>query len=175
MAAGTGYGARVAGAYGPSRMTARSRFRVVVTGQVFPSVGTEAALLAAIGAELLVADPDAARLVAGGGWGLTGLRSIPRLSGLRTGLVGYGRIARHLAACLSALGCQVVAHDPFVAPGPVIPPLLPLADLLAGCDVVSLHAPLTPATRGLIGAAELAPTQVIKVLTGGQPDYPVRA
>jgi D-3-phosphoglycerate dehydrogenase len=100
--------------------------------------------------------PDAARLVAGGGWGLDGLRPIRRMSGLRVGLVGFGRIARLLASYLAAIGCQVVVHDPFVTAGDGIPPLVPLAELLAECDAVSLHAPLTPQTRGLIGAAELA-------------------
>jgi len=100
--------------------------------------------------------PEALRLVAGGGWGLDGLRPIRRISGLQVGLVGFGRIARLLASYLAALGCQVVVHDPFVAPGPDTPPLVTLGELLGGCDVVSLHAPLTPRTRGLIGAAELA-------------------
>jgi D-3-phosphoglycerate dehydrogenase len=100
--------------------------------------------------------PDAARLVAAGGWGLDGLRPIRRMSGLRVGLVGFGRIARLLASYLAAVGCQVVVHDPFLTPGDGIPPLVTLAELLAGCDAVSLHAPLTPATRGLIGAAQLA-------------------
>ena len=50
----------------------------------------------------------------------------------------------------------MVAHDPFLQPGPGLPPLLTLPDLLDRCDVVSLHAPLTPRTRGLIGATELA-------------------
>jgi D-3-phosphoglycerate dehydrogenase len=100
--------------------------------------------------------PDAARLAAGGGWGLDGLRPIRRMTGLRVGLVGYGRIARLLASYLAAIGCQIVVHDPFVTPADGIPPLVTLAELLAECDAVSLHAPLTPATRGLIGAAELA-------------------
>jgi D-3-phosphoglycerate dehydrogenase len=91
---------------------------------------------------------DAAGLVAGGGWGLDGLRPIRRMSSLR--------IARLLASYLAALGCQVVVHDPFVTPRPGIPPLVTLEELLAGCDAVSLHAPLTPATRGMVGAAELA-------------------
>jgi len=100
--------------------------------------------------------PDASRLVASGGWGLNGLRPIRRLSTQRAGLVGFGRIARRLAGYLTALGCEVVAHDPFLQPGPGLPALLALPDLLGRCDVVSLHAPLTAHTKGLIGAAELA-------------------
>ena len=100
--------------------------------------------------------PEASRLVAGGGWGLDGLRPIRRLSTQQAGLVGFGRIARCLAGYLTALGCAVVAHDPFLQPEPGLPPLLTLPELLSRCDVVSLHTPLTPRTRGLIGAAELA-------------------
>lgn len=100
--------------------------------------------------------PQASRLVAGGGWGLDGLRPIRRLSTQRAGLVGFGRIARLLAGFLTTLGCEVVAHDPFISPQPGMPPLVTLPDLLSGCDLISLHAPLTPRTRGLIGAAELA-------------------
>jgi D-3-phosphoglycerate dehydrogenase len=100
--------------------------------------------------------PQASRLVAAGGWGLDGLRPIRRLSTQRAGLVGFGRIARNLAGYLSAIGCEVVAHDPFVPPQPGLPPLVPLPELLSGCDLISLHVPLTPQTRGLIGAAELA-------------------
>ena len=108
--------------------------------------------------------PEASRLVAGGGWGLDGLRPIRRLSTQRAGLVGFGRIARCLAGYLTALGCGVVAHDPFLQPGPGLPPLLALPDLLSRCDVVSLHAPLTARTRGLIGAAELATMKPSAVL-----------
>lgn len=100
--------------------------------------------------------PEASRLVAAGGWGLDGLRPIRRLSTQRAGLVGFGRIARHLAGYLAAMGCEVVAYDPFIEPQPGIPPLVSLPDLLSGCDLISLHVPLTPQTHGLIGPAELA-------------------
>jgi D-3-phosphoglycerate dehydrogenase len=100
--------------------------------------------------------PAASRLVAAGGWGLDGLRPIRRVSTLRAGLVGFGKIAQKLAGYLAAIGCEVVAHDPFIQPEPGIPPLVTLPDLLSGCDLVSLHIPLTPRTRGLIGAPELA-------------------
>jgi D-3-phosphoglycerate dehydrogenase / 2-oxoglutarate reductase len=68
----------------------------------------------------------------------------------------------------------VVAHDPLLEPGPGLPPLLALPDLLSRCDMVSLHAPLTAQTKGLIGAAELAmmkPTAVlINTARGGLVD-----
>lgn len=137
-------------------LAAARRRGVVVTNVPDYSVEEVAVHALALLLTLVRRIPDAAGLVASGGWGLTGLRPIHRLSGLRAGLVGYGRIGRQLAGYLSALGCEIVVHDPFLAPGPGIPPLVSLAELLAQCDLVSLHAPLTPATRGLIGAAELA-------------------
>jgi D-3-phosphoglycerate dehydrogenase / 2-oxoglutarate reductase len=117
--------------------------------------------------------PEASALAAAGGWGLDGLRPIRRLSTQRAGLVGFGRIARRLAGYLTALGCEVVAHDPLLGPEPGLP-LLALPDLLSRCDMVSLHAPLTARTAGLIGAPELAmmkPTAVlVNTARGGLVD-----
>ena len=75
------------------------------------------------------------------------------------GIVGFGNIGRTLASLALPLGLKVVASDPFVsaedarAAGVT---LLPLQELLAQADVVSLHATLTPETEGLIDAASLA-------------------
>ena len=155
-------------------LAAAARRGVVVTN--VPDYSVEEVAVHALGLLLALARrlPEASALVAGGGWGLDGLRPIRRLSTQRVGLVGFGRIARRLAGYLTALGCEVVAHDPFVQPGPGLPPLLALPDLLSRCDVVSLHAPLTAQTRGLIGAAELAmmkPTAVlINTARGGLVD-----
>lgn len=89
--------------------------------------------------------------LAAGGWthfamdGYLGLD----VHGATLGLVGYGQIGRAMARRAAGFGMRVLHHDP-VAPGSV-----DLATLLAESDVVSLHVPLTPATRHLIGAAEL--------------------
>jgi D-3-phosphoglycerate dehydrogenase / 2-oxoglutarate reductase len=137
---------------------------VIVTN--VPDYSVEEVAAHALGLMLALARrlPEAANLVAAGGWGLTGLRPIRRLSTQRAGLIGFGRIARRLAGHLTGLGFEVVAHDPFVAPAPGLPDLLPLPDLLRSCDVVSVHAPLTPQTAGLIGAAELAQMKPSAVL-----------
>jgi D-3-phosphoglycerate dehydrogenase len=58
-----------------------------------------------------------------------------------------------------AFGMRVLAHDPYAGPEAAAElgaRLLPLPELLAESDYVSLHTPLTPETRHLIGAAELA-------------------
>ena len=82
-----------------------------------------------------------------------------RFRGTRLGIVGFGRIGRALADRALALGFEVTAHDPLVAPEAIEAAgarPASLRDLLAGSDAVSLHVPLTPQTDGLIGAAELA-------------------
>lgn len=76
------------------------------------------------------------------------------LEGKRLGVVGYGAIGREVAGIAGCLGMHVAAHDPFVQEAPV--PLVPLEELCATSDAVSLHLPLTEETRGLIGDRELA-------------------
>jgi phosphoglycerate dehydrogenase-like enzyme len=76
--------------------------------------------------------------------------------GSRTvGLLGAGATARRLAPLLAAFGARVLytaRRDVPEMPGRRVP----LPDLLAASDILSLHLPLTPETRGLIGAAEIA-------------------
>lgn len=84
-------------------------------------------------------------------------RSLVELQGLTFGVVGYGTIGRGVAMVAQAFGMQVVAtgrrRPSDLAAGVT---WLSLEELLAQADVVSLHCPLTPETRGLINAAALA-------------------
>jgi D-3-phosphoglycerate dehydrogenase len=80
------------------------------------------------------------------------------LRGRRLGLVGFGAIARHVARLAGALGLEVAAHsrrtgaiDPALAQ-----PVATLDELLATSDIVSLHCPAGPETRGMINRASLA-------------------
>ena len=87
----------------------------------------------------------------------------PRLSGLglhgkTAGLVGLGAIGREVAPRLAAFGCRVLAFDPYVSPQTAVAcqaSLFSLDELLRQSDFVSLHAPVTPETRGLVDAAFL--------------------
>ncbi|HLF61550.1 MAG TPA: C-terminal binding protein [Acidimicrobiia bacterium] len=106
------------------------------------------ALILALVRKLALADAT----VREGGWSIDRFRPIRRLSTLTVGLVGFGRIGRKIAAPLEALGARIVCYDPYLTAGDDLPPLLSLDELLATSDVVSLHLPLTPETRGLIDA-----------------------
>lgn len=90
-----------------------------------------------------------------GTWGVDAFRPIRRLSTLTVGLVGYGRIARKLAAPLTAVGANIIAYDPYLEPSDDLPPLVEFDELLARADIVSLHSPLTEETRGLIGTEQI--------------------
>jgi sugar (pentulose or hexulose) kinase/phosphoglycerate dehydrogenase-like enzyme/ribulose-5-phosphate 4-epimerase/fuculose-1-phosphate aldolase/putative sterol carrier protein len=75
------------------------------------------------------------------------------------GLVGLGAVGRGVARRLAGFGARVVAYDPHLEPEQVIlAGAEPVAfdELIEQSDFVSLHAPVSDATRGLIGAAELA-------------------
>ena len=144
---------------------------IVVTNVPDYSVEEVAAHALAMLLGLLRRLPEADAFVRAGGWSIDSLRPIRRLSTLTVGLVGYGRISRRLAESLTTLGMSVVCYDPYIQPGEGIPPLLSLEELLRTSDAVSLHAPLTPETRGLIGAEELAlmPSHAVLVNTSRGP------
>ena len=69
------------------------------------------------------------------------------LAGRTVGLVGLGAVARALRWRLRGLGMEVIAYDPYADE-----PTVGLDELLERSDVVSLHAPVTPETTGMIGS-----------------------
>jgi D-3-phosphoglycerate dehydrogenase / 2-oxoglutarate reductase len=73
------------------------------------------------------------------------------LAGRTVGLVGLGAVARALRWRLRGLGMDVIAHDPYTDESTVT-----LDELFERSDVVSMHAPVTPETTGMIGAAQFA-------------------
>jgi len=94
------------------------------------------------------------RGVRSGAWNVGQAEPMRRSAALRFGLVGYGRIARAFHRKITALGARdVLVHDPALDRAPTGTRLVGLDTLAAEADVVSLHAPLTDATRGMIDAA----------------------
>lgn len=82
--------------------------------------------------------------------------------GKRLGLVGFGSIGRKVGAVASALGMSVGAFDPHLAPGDAAwsqawgkVEICDFAGLLRGSDVISLHVPLTDATRNMIDSGAI--------------------
>ena len=81
------------------------------------------------------------------------------LRGKTLGLVGLGRIGQEVARRAQAFEMRVAAHDPFVAQQlarDVGVELLPLEELLARADYLSLHVGLTPETENLLNTERLA-------------------
>jgi (S)-sulfolactate dehydrogenase len=100
------------------------------------------------------------RAVEEGAWPRTALSQGREASGKLLGLVGLGSIGRLTARKAAALGMRVCAYDPAVAADHAVwrdegVERRDLDALLAQSDVVSLHVPLTPQTRGLLDAARL--------------------
>lgn len=78
------------------------------------------------------------------------------IQGKTVGLIGAGAIGRRLARILKAFGAIVIAHNRREVKDPNIDKSVSLDELLTTSDIVSLHTPLTPETKGMIGAKELA-------------------
>jgi len=91
---------------------------------------------------------------------MTRLRGpVYRLEGKTLGILGLGRIGSAVAQKARAFGMRVIAFDPLVAAekaSEIGVEIRALDDLLQTADFVTVHAPLIPETRGLIGAEKLA-------------------
>jgi D-3-phosphoglycerate dehydrogenase len=78
------------------------------------------------------------------------------LNGKTLGLIGLGRIGRHLAKCCRlAFDMRVVAYDPYVKESDEVE-LCSLEEVLSKADFLSIHVPLTPETKDIVAARELA-------------------
>ena len=98
-------------------------------------------------------------------------RPVRQLRGSHWGVIGMGAIGREVARLASAFGCEVAYTSTSGAARKEDYPQMALEELLAWADVVSIHCPLTPTTKGLIGEKELSmmkPTSIIiNVARGG--------
>ena len=77
------------------------------------------------------------------------------LCGKTVGIVGAGAIGKKTAQLCKAFGCHVIAFSRSPVSDPAIDEQVTLDELLGRADTVSLHCPLTPQTKGLIGARQL--------------------
>lgn len=98
--------------------------------------------------------PSGQAAIARGEWASSVPFDSPVLSRLRVGVIGMGRIGRRVATWWQDLGAEVRAHDPVAAFDAV--PAAAVDDLIATSDVLSLHVPLTEATRHMISADAIA-------------------
>lgn len=98
-------------------------------------------------------------------------RPIRQLCGSKWGVIGLGAIGREVARLATAFGCEVAYTSTSGTKREEEYPQMPLNELLSWADIISIHSPLTPATKGLIGEAELCqmkPTAIIiNVARGG--------
>lgn len=101
------------------------------------------------------------------------------LWGKTVGIVGAGAIGKSTAALCRAFGCRVIAYNRSKVQDPSIDEQVTLDELLEQSDVVSLHCPLTPQTKGMIGEQELAKMKksaiLINTARGGVVDTPALA
>jgi lactate dehydrogenase-like 2-hydroxyacid dehydrogenase len=99
---------------------------------------------------------EANRYVQAGEWNSTSLSLFVGrdVHSTQIGIVGYGAIGKAVARRAAGFGMQVVHHSR-TRESDELSTWVPLEELLAGSDVVSLHVPLTPETRGMIGAEQL--------------------
>jgi D-3-phosphoglycerate dehydrogenase / 2-oxoglutarate reductase len=89
-----------------------------------------------------------------GGWGIAQLRPVRRLRGRQLGMIGFGHIGRAVAGRASTFGLEVRVFDPYIndsaLAGTGVTRIEDLDDLLSSSDIVTVHAPLTSGTKGLI-------------------------
>jgi phosphoglycerate dehydrogenase-like enzyme len=87
------------------------------------------------------------------------LASQHEVRGSTIGIIGASAIGRRVLKLLAPLGATLLLYDPYCTPAAAAEhgaTLVGLHELLRGSDIVSLHAPVTPETLGMLGAAEFA-------------------
>jgi D-3-phosphoglycerate dehydrogenase / 2-oxoglutarate reductase len=125
------------------------RIPVVVAPGAGARAVAEGALTLALA--LLKHLPELDRAFREGDWAARDRVELADVAGSTLGIVGYGRIGRELGDLARAVGMHVLAHDPHVDEAST-----PLDALFENSDVVSMHAPLTEETHGLVGADLIA-------------------
>lgn len=92
-------------------------------------------------------------------WNFLAASPLRRLAGATLGIIGLGRIGTAVALRAKGFRLKIVACDPYLPDGydkALGVTMLPLNELMAVSDIVSVHTPLTPETTQIVGAAQLA-------------------
>jgi len=89
-----------------------------------------------------------------GGWGIAELRPVRRLRGRQLGMIGFGHIGRAVASRATTFGLELRVFDPYIDDSALsdtgVTRIKDLDELLSSSDIVTIHAPLTSGTGGLI-------------------------
>jgi D-3-phosphoglycerate dehydrogenase len=99
------------------------------------------------------------------------------LEGSTAGLIGYGAVGSLVARMLNGFNSRVLVYDPYVDPKSLegLATMVELDELLRRSQIVSLHARLSPETKGMIGAKQLAAmpanSALINCARGALVDY----
>ena len=139
-------------------ITAATSRRIIVANTPGALAGDVAERAVALMLAVLHRTPSQDQLVKSGRWTSRTIAINQRIRRKTLGLVGFGRIALALAEQVSGFEMTCIACDPYVSPAAASAlgvRLLDLDELLCEADIVSLHIPLSEATRHLIGAREL--------------------
>jgi D-3-phosphoglycerate dehydrogenase len=120
--------------------------------------------------------PAADQSLQAGAWKRSSFSGI-EINGKTVGVVGLGKIGQLFAARIASFGTNLIAYDPYVAPARAAQlgiELVDLDELLSRADIISVHLPKTPETKGLIGADQLAKTKkgviIVNAARGGLID-----
>lgn len=113
-----------------------------------------------------------------GNWKLRDSFGATELAGKTLLLLGFGRIGREVARRAQPFGMTVLAYDPYVRDAAMyaarVQPVPKLEDAIPVADFISVHLPMTPETKGIIGAQQFAAMKktaiVISTARGGLVD-----
>jgi D-3-phosphoglycerate dehydrogenase / 2-oxoglutarate reductase len=142
------------------------------TSNIVSAAEHAVALLLAVARRVPAADAS----LRGGEWKRSSYSGV-ELSGKTVGVVGLGKIGQLFAQRLAAFGTEIIAYDPYVVQARAAQlgiDLVSLDELLERADIISVHLPKTPETKGLINADALAKTKhgvlIINAARGGLID-----
>jgi D-3-phosphoglycerate dehydrogenase len=142
------------------------------TSNIVSAAEHAVALLLAVARQV----PEAHATLQGGEWKRSKFSGV-ELNGKTVGVVGLGKIGQLFAQRLAAFGTTLIAYDPYASPARAAQlgiELVSLDELLSRADVISVHLPKTPETKGLLNADALAKTKkgviIVNAARGGLID-----